>query len=123
MQPKNLCRNGYGTTYTYAVPGYFQRIEGYDITNTRLPEPPPTPDEPRRRTPPEFGSKTEEELEGLVELFDYDTPLWGGLLGTGDDTPVYPYVFGGAGFAAAVALAVLALVQKKKKGKRNDVKS
>ena len=104
------------------MPGYFQRVEGYDITNTRLPEP-PTPDVPRRRTPPEFGSKTEEELEGLVELFDYDTPLWGGLLGTGDDTPVYPYVFGGVGFAAVIALAVLALAQKRKKNRKSGAKA
>ena len=51
-----------------------------------------------------FGVDPEEDLEELVELFDYDTPLWGGLLGTGDETPVYPFVFG------AIALVSIAML-------------
>ena len=114
-----IADNGYGTTYTYmvredTVPGYFQQVDGYDITNSRLPDPPP-PDEPPRRTPPEYSRKTEEELEGLIELFDYDTPLWGGLLQTGDETPLYAYIFGGVGIAAAIALGVLIVIQRKRR--------
>ena len=57
----------------------------------------------------------EEELEELIDLFDYGTPLWGGLLGTGDETPTYPYVFGGAG-----ALALLALLLIGRKRRKNQ---
>ena len=51
-----------------------------------------------------LGLATEEELEGLVEIGDYDTPLWGGLLQTGDDLPAYPFVSGGIGVLALVVL-------------------
>ena len=59
-----------------------------------------------------FGSKSEGELEDLFDLFDYNTPLWG-MMGTGDETPVYPYVFGGAGVLAVVALLVFGKKRKK----------
>ena len=61
---------------------------------------------------PNFGSKSEGELEDLFDLFDYNTPLWG-MMGTGDETPVYPYVFGGAGVLAVVALLVFGKKRKK----------
>lgn len=123
--------NGYGHEYVYtvrevAVEGYFQRVDGYNLINTRLPETPTTPTggttdyTPSRpgTPPPPFKDKTEEELEELTELFDYETPLWGGLLQTGDETPVWPYVFGGVGAAAAVgAIALFAVGKRRKKGK------
>ena len=119
--------DGYGLSYTYSIredpiAGYFQRYDGFNITNTRLPEPPPppepeNPDEPpvpRRITPPPpFEEQTEEELEELLDLFDYGTPLFG-ILPTGDDMPIYPFIFGGIGLGAIGALLVLMLKSKKK---------
>ena len=67
-----------------------------------------TTDVPTTGTPrPPFEDKTEEELEEMFDLFDYETPLWGALLQTGDDIPAYPFVFGGIGLAALLALALL----------------
>ena len=43
----------------------------------------------------------------MIEIMDYDTPLWGGLMDTGDDIPVYPFVFAGLGLLALAALAAL----------------
>lgn len=132
--------DGYGNTYTYeiredAVQGYFCRVNGMDLVNTALPTgTPPTPGTPGRVTvpnytpmgrlvipsrktgtpPPKFEIESEEELEELLDLFGYGTPLFGGLLGTGDETPVYPYVFGGVGALAVIALVVLGLKRKKK---------
>ena len=53
----------------------------------------------------------EEELEELLDLFDYGTPLFG-MLQTGDDIPAYPFVFGGIGLAALLALALLSRKRK-----------
>ncbi|MBQ8972484.1 MAG: LPXTG cell wall anchor domain-containing protein [Clostridia bacterium] len=39
------------------------------------------------------------------------------LLGTGDETPVYPYVFGGVGVAAIVILLIFGR-KRKKDGKK-----
>ena len=102
--------NGYGHTYVYtihedAVAGYYARITGTNITNSILPPPPPP-------TPPE---KTEEEWEELIELFDYDTPLLG-ILGTGEEHPVYPYVFGGIGAIAIAAFVLLGRKRKERQG-------
>ena len=47
---------------------------------------------------------TEEELEELFDLFGYGTPLWGELLGTGDETPLAPWLFAGLGILALAAL-------------------
>ena len=119
--------DGYGNQYTYTlredgVPGFFARIDGLDLINTSLVppnNPPRTPrgDVPKRNTnttPPPLAGKTEEEMDELMDMLDYNTPLWGQLLGTGDETPVYPYVFGGVGAAAIIALAVFGRKRKKK---------
>ena len=111
--------DGYGNHYTYAivedgVAGYFSRSDGRNLTNMRLPNRPstPTPDTPKTGTPvPPFEEKTEEELEELLELYDYDSPLFG-MLQTGDDTPAYPFVFGGIGLAALLALLLLGRKKK-----------
>ena len=58
------------------------------------------------------GEPTVEELEDLIELFGYGTPLWGGLLQTGDQLPIYPFVFGGFGL---LALALLAILEQKRR--------
>ena len=49
---------------------------------------------------------SEENLEQLLDLYDYNTPLFGGLLGTGDKMPIYPFVFGGIGVAAVLLLII-----------------
>ena len=113
--------DGFTVKYTYTiqeapVAGYYTRIKGYDITNTRLPDKTKKKEKKKpTKSKPKYGKRTEEEMEELIDLFDYMTPLWGGLLGTGDETPVYPYVFGGVGLAAL--LAVL-LGRKRKKTNR-----
>ena len=120
--------DGYGNTYTYTlhedgVPGYFAQINGMDVTNTMLPpdtrRTPPDDDNngdtPKGNVPPVHGvthqravqklaTFTEEEFDEMLDMLDYDTPLWGSLLGTGDETPVYPWVFGGLGLLAAALL-------------------
>lgn len=119
--------DGYGHSYTYTVredgvPGYFARYNGFDITNTKLtkdeeaPEPVGTPDEAvqtrRTGTPlPPFADMTEEELEDLMDLLDRAPPRFGGLLATGDETPLYPFLFGGLG---VLALAVLIALGRKR---------
>ena len=109
--------DGYGNVYTYtvredAVRGYLTRINGYNVTNTLLPE-----EEIFDYATPLAGIPTEEELEDLMDLFDYGTPLWGELLATGDETPIYPFVFGGIGGTALIALAVMMLLNRRKKGR------
>lgn len=103
--------DGYGNIYAYtvredSVGGYFARVKGTTIVNARI----------RASQPSIFSSFTEQELAELVDLFDYDTALWGSLLRTGDETPIYPYVFGGIGVAALIALAILA----RKRRRRQD---
>ena len=111
--------DGYGHVYVYTVreetaPGYYTIVDGRTIINGKIPDEPESPPEepPRYRTPPEFDEFTEEELEDLLDLFDYDTPLFGRPLGTGDEIPVYPFVFAGIGL-----VAVLVLVLGRKRGK------
>ena len=105
--------NGYGIYYNYTVseelvPGYWLSVDGYDLYNT-----------PRTRTTGEdeptttFGRLRVEELEELLTIFDYGVPLWGGLLGTGDEIPAYPFVLSGMGLLALVAY--LALNHKRKR--------
>ena len=115
---------GYGTQFEYEireddVPGYFGRADGLNLTNTLLDtEKPGQPGEEdyiegrkSATRAPKFKKMTEEELEELLELLDYGTPLWG-MLGTGDETPAYPFVFGGIGALAVVAYI---LVQRKRR--------
>lgn len=107
--------DGYGHTYSYGiredgVKGYFAGYNGYDIVNTLLvPKAGETdPDIVAQGTGAPlspFTELTDEQLEELIDLFDYNTPQWGGLLPTGDETPLYPYIFGGIGAAALVLLA------------------
>ena len=115
--------DGYGHKYIYevrenGVPGYFSTSGGGSFVNTRLPSPPTpnSPDEPRVPGP-EIENLTEEEMEDLLDLFGYGTPLFGRPLGTGDDTPIYPFIFAGIGVIAVVILLVFG---RKRKG--NEVK-
>lgn len=108
--------NGYGHVYAYEVTeqmvsGYYLTVDGYNLTNVRVPtREPGTPPEPRT---PRFREFPEEGLEELIDIFDYDVPLWGGLLGTGAEVPVYPFVFGGIGCAAVIVLIVFGRKKKK----------
>ena len=96
------------------IDGYYGFATGYDLTNVRFtpPEHPTDPNDPDYTSPAveAFSHLTEEELEEVIELFDYGTPLWDPLLQTGDELPVYPFVFGGIGL---VALVVLFILQKR----------
>ena len=94
--------DGYGHSYSYrvreeGVAGYYNVVDGYSIRNVKIPEIP--------KNPP-FEKKTEEELEELIDLPEYGTPLYGRLLGTGDETPLYPYVFAGVGAVLVLILVV-----------------
>ena len=121
--------DGYGNTYEYtvredAVTGYYARVDGLDLVNIALTTPdrpnrpyqPGVPVTPRKTItpPPPFKELNEEEMDELMDILDYGTPLWGTLLGTGDETPVYPYVFGGVGVLAIVALVLFGRKRKKK---------
>ena len=128
--------DGYGHSYTYevredAVPGYFTRINGMNVTNTLLDDTPAAPDTqgttgegelvptgriPNRNTgtpAPGFEGLGEQELEELFDLFGYGTPLWGELMPTGDETPAWPFAFAGAGLMAL--LAVLFIGKKRRR--------
>lgn len=90
--------------------GYYARTEGYDLINALLPRretPSDSEDKRPARQTPKYGGRTTDELTDLIDLFDYGTPLFGALLGTGDETPVYPFVFGGIGLLA-LGLALFA---------------
>jgi len=133
--------DGYGNTYTYelredGVAGYFSRVDGMNLINISLSRTPgnPTPGNPdnpdspyvpmsvRQEVPtrgtgtqlPSFEERSEEELEELFDLFGYGTPLWGQLLGTGDETPIYPYIFGGVGVLAVALLLILTGKRRRK---------
>ncbi len=129
--------NGYGHTYIYkvqedGVPGYFNRVDGYNITNTPISiVPPPTggttpnvptvptvpQDVPERHTGtpiPQFEELTDEELEELFDMFGYGTPLYG-MLGTGDQVPVWVWICGGVGVLAVILFLITG---KKKKNAR-----
>ena len=102
--------DGFGNYYTYSVgeqmvAGYWLRVEGYDLYNTLFTE----------EEPGIFGMRNmnEGELEELLTLLGYEVPLWGGLLGTGDELPAYPFVFGGCGLLALAAYIVLNRKSKK----------
>ena len=112
--------DGYGHVYGYklreeGVEGYFARYDGLNVTNalrdisvkTEITAKAGRPDTLVQR----ISNLSEEELEGLLDMFDYGTPLYG-MLGTGDETPLYPFVFGGVGL---LALALLMALKKRKK--------
>ncbi|MBR6890389.1 MAG: Cna B-type domain-containing protein, partial [Clostridia bacterium] len=126
--------DGYGNLYTYelredGVPGYYPKVDGMDVLNTLLMKERPKGDETESERPdsgntdtpkglktvenrdtgtptPSFEEMTEAEMEELFDMFGYDTPLWG-MMGTGDETPAWPWAFGGAGALALIALAIL----------------
>ncbi|MBR6889816.1 MAG: hypothetical protein IKN05_02390, partial [Clostridia bacterium] len=66
-------------------------------------------------TPPMMLSDaTEEEIEELFDMFEYDTPLWGGLLNTGDIAPAWPFAFA---FLGALALAAFLLTGRRRRSR------
>ena len=127
--------DGYGNIYNYeiredGVSGYFSRIDGTTVTNSLIdgdtpPTPSedgetPTPDEdvptvpekpedvPERKTGtpvPRFEDMGDEELEGILDMFGYGTPLYG-MFGTGDTVPAWVWTCGSIGLLA-LALAIL----------------
>ena len=126
---------GYGTEFVYevredAVPGYFSRSNGLNLTNKLLFEEKPNgeaggSDNPfedtlqvksrnTRTRRPKFERMGAEEFDDLLDILDYGTPLFG-MLGTGDEIPAYTFVFGGIGTAALVALL---LTRKKRRNVR-----
>jgi hypothetical protein len=134
--------DGYGHTYTYkireeGVPGYFTTYDetNRNVTNSllgdRVPPPitgnnPPPPggtpperpeDIPDRHTGtpvPHFEELDDEELEELFDMFGYGTPLYG-MLGTGDQIPIWVWICSGVGVAALVLFLITG--RKKKKAK------
>ena len=80
---------------------------------TPLPNVPEKPEDvPERNsgTPiAHFEEMSDEELEELFDMFSYGLPLYG-ILQTGDETPLYPFIFGSAGI-----LALLLALRKKKR--------
>ena len=120
--------DGYGNQYHYevredGVPGYLCRVDGFNLINKLLNRPnnPNPGTRTNSRIQPTggvsvFKEMTSGELEETVDLFGYNTPLWGGLLGTGDETPIYPYIFGGVGVVAVIAAVIFG--RKRKKGSK-----
>ena len=134
--------DGYGNIYTYelredGVSGYFSRNSDMDLNNTLIGgSTPPTPtadgetppptgttpnvpqrpeDVPERKTGtpvPHFEEKSDEELEELFDMFGYGTPLYG-MLGTGDQVPVWVWICAGAGVLALILFLVMGKKKKK----------
>ena len=108
--------DGYGNVYTYklredGVEGYFARIDGMNVTNTRITDFEMSGLVPKSSTPlSRLASLTEAEMDGLMDVLGYGTPLFG-MLDTGDETPLYPFLFGGAGL---LALAMLLALRKRR---------
>jgi len=107
-------------------------VEGVEVTldPTATPTPSPTPEPtptPRPTLTPEryeeiliyihehytpdpgphFENLTEEQLEELIDIFGYEVPLYGELLPTGDNIPMYVYIALILGLASIIALVVL----------------
>jgi len=105
--------DGLMTAYTYtvnerSVASYARSVRDFNLTNTYVPpEEPPT--EPKKPT------YTPENWEELVTLLDTDVPLFGGLLKTGEGTPLYPYVFGGLGLIALIVASLGGRRRRKRK--------
>ena len=98
--------DGYGNEYVYTVraegiEGYFGWMDGYNIHMTRLVRTPENGGDSEgamtsaeqaqvlenRHTgtpPPDFSALLEDDLAEMIEVMEYDIPLWGSLLGTGD---------------------------------------
>ena len=71
----------------------------------------------RTGTPPmHLEELTEEEFEEMIDLFGYGVPLWGMLMGTGDETPVWPWIFAGIGVIALILIPIIG--RRRKKGNR-----
>lgn len=64
---------------------------------------------------PQFQTYNAGELADMFELFDYGVPLFGGLLGTGLEIPIYPFIFGGCGVLALVLVLVFGRKKKEQK--------
>ena len=105
-----------GAWYTYTiseqpVDSYYGRTVNTDLVNTYMPDGTTYVEDPSGYS---GGQMSEESLEQGLMLPGYETTQVGPLMNTGDDTPVYPFVFGGIGAVAVIALLVLG--RKKKKG-------
>ena len=94
---------------------YVGMMDGQNIVNAYIPIDVINPVDPDSPTIPQRildnGVLTEEELEEFLEIIDYDVPLFGGLLATGDDTPIYPSIFLGIGL---IILLILIILEKRK---------
>ena len=116
----------FGNRYNYTVSeqivnGYYGRVSGFDLINDLVPTTTTTTttDEGEDITIREYntplGFLSTMDLESMIDLFDYGTPLFG-VLGTGDEIPVYPFIFAGVGLVAVIAL--VAQSRKKRKNQR-----
>ena len=127
-----------GEKYVYTVgeetvPGYIGHAEFYDLVNELASSVVPglsdddpknpfgpgamfDPNDPDHSQSGFVGTDlTEELLERAIKLFEYGTPIWGELLETGDEMPIYPFIFGGVGLAAVIVLLVTNRKKRKKK--------
>lgn len=89
------------------VGGYYAVVDGHNLINKLLLD---------EAAPPQGSTierLSEEDLTNLLYLPNYSTPLYSGLLGTGLELPVYPFVFAGIGCTALIVL--LAASRKKRK--------
>ena len=102
-----------GVPYAYAVsespvPGYYARVDGYDLINRLV------PDEPAPSDPPVKNPPSEEELIWKLYLPNHEPRQYGKLLKTGLELPAYPFVFAGIGCAALITLRATKRKRRKK---------
>ena len=105
-----------GAEYVYTISeqpvgSYYGRTVNTDLVNTYMPDGTTFVEEPAGYV---GGQLTEEGLEAGIMLPGYESGLTDPLKQTGDDTPVYPFVFGGVGVAAVIAALVVGRKKKKK---------
>lgn len=99
--------DGYGHTYQYAiredpVEGYYTGYLGDDIVNIYTPIMTQNIDGYGTAG---FGQMSEQELEDLLELLGYLAPKAGVPMQTGDEIPLWPFIYGAIGvFALALYL-------------------